>query len=570
MNVPSSSSSSQAGAGRLPKLLLALGFVGLVYALHFSSVPRFFLYEDDYFHVGVPAAEGFPWIWEQIRFVWQTWPQGRPALFSELLLEGGLISLTHSVSAAYLPALLILAANGYLTFCLFRLRFPLVPALAGAVIMVTSCADPHKILLTHSPMQWGITLNLLALILYANKRYVPAYLIAGFSLLHYEISFGLFAAAEIYCQLNRRLNLKRLGAAFAAWMGVVVLVFSVRLALGENRAVTAASDLAELLRRIATNVFLGPVYGLENSYLHPVQSLLRHPDYWALVIGLLLVGTVSLAIGWYSRREPPAPREEKEGGHALAPWLVLATLTAGPYLLQVKRTVFAGMLRPVSGYHLCLGLALGFAATLLLTLLEAHPRGRRAGYALLMTLAVASTYQNLLVQADYERSARYQAHFWSQVRQLAPDAEPGDVILVPRKQLLESEYVVSNSWGVTHGWFVLFHQTGPLKDWFNVPSARPVTVFLVPENWEQSVAVDDSGWFVHLDDYLPPGFQVGKIPLADGRFMVMDANFSGSFTRRTESLHLGDRQISPKRLTGSTPPIKQTRTGRCLWENFIN
>jgi hypothetical protein len=250
---------------------------------------------------------------------------------------------------------------------------------------------------------------------------------------------------------------------------------------------------------------------------------------------------------------------------------ILLLLIFGPYALQIKRTVYAGFYRAVTGYHLCLGVALGFGVALLLAKCIAHPRWTKALYATLLLLGGASAYQNLLIQNDYARSARYQAHFWKEVRRTASDAEPGDVILIPRQKLLESLYVESNSWGVTHAWEVLFDQIEPLKDWSNFASVRPVTVFLVAPDWENHITLEEDGYTLQQPDYTPPGFRAGQIPLPAERVIVLEADYSGPFTRRTEPIHAGNTRIALKKIPVPGPRnLPYTKVAKYLFDNFIN
>ena len=243
----------------------------------------------------------------------------------------------------------------------------------------------------------------------------------------------------------------------------------------------------------------------------------------------------------------------------------------GPYALQLKHTVFPGFRRPVTGFHLCFGVALGFGVALLLAKCVAHPRWTKALYAALLLLGCASAYQNLLIQSDYARSARYQAHFWQEVRRTASDAEPGDVILVPKQKLLESSYVLSNDWGVPHAWEVLFEQTEPFKDWANFASVRPVTVFLVAPDWENHITLEEDGYTLQHPDYTPPGFRAGKILLPAERVIVLEADYSGPFTRRTEPIHAGKTRIELKKIPATGPRnLPYTKVAKYLFDNFIN
>ena len=549
---------------------IAVLFLVATYLIHFTSVPSFFLYEDDYYHVGIPATQSLTWIWEQICGVWHSWPQGRPALFAFELLIGGIMNVTGSVAAGYIPVWVILAANGYLVYRLFLLRLPQTAALVGAWFFLTSCADPTKIMLTHTPAQFAITLNLLGLILYLNQRPVWGYLIAGSSLLFYEISFAIFASAELFSCLSGRVRFKRLFAAWGAWIGIALAAFAFRFFKGESRVVEVAGSLSDLGQRIITNASQGPVYGLENSYGHALGLLVQRPQFWQISLSILVVLGLALIINARARFGAQEPNSIHKP-NLLTALVVLSVLTFGPYMLQLRHTVFPGFMRPVIGFHLGLGLALGFAAALIVTRCTPLPRFAKVIYAALLVLGCASLYQNLLIQNDYARSARYQAHFWKEVRRMASDAEPGDVILVPNRQLLESEYVLSNSWCTTHTWLTLFEQTGPLKDWANVPAVRPVTVFLVQPDWEQHINLNPNGPVLQHPDYTPPGFPTGQIPLVTGHVIVLEANYSEPFQRRHEPIRAGEMVIQLKNPPQNGPgALKYTKLAKYLFDNFIN
>lgn len=554
--------------GFVCEISLALLFFFTVLAVHFASVPFFFLYEDDYFHVGIPATQSAAWVWEQIRSVWVTWPQGRPAFFTVLALEGRFIAATGSIAVAYVIPLLILSLNGYLTYRLLGKRLSTMASFWGAMIGVFSCADPHKILLTHTPLQLAIGLNLAGIILYLNNRRVLAYFVAGSSLLIYEISFGIFLAAELFYQLPSKISLKRLIVAWGSWLVLPVAVFAFRFLRGESRAVTAAANPWDLVDRIFTNLSRGPLYGLENSYWYPFIGELRHAAAWPMLISLF-VPAVAFIVASRLTKNPAKENTAME----LNPWICAAIpilLIFVPYSMQLGRTVFPGFVRPVTGYHLCLGFGLAVSAAMIWTKAQRYVWARPIVCILFFALSSFSAYQNLLIQYDYVRSARYQAHFWAETRRLASDATPGDVILVPRQYLPESEYILSNSWGVTHAWETLFEQTGPLKNWTNVGETRPVTVFLVPTNWENAVTLDVDGYNLNVEDYTPPGFRRGKIPLRDGHVIILEANYSAPFHRRTEPIHTKDASIRLKEAGNETQKLNYTVLARHLFKDLIN
>ena len=228
-------------------------------------------------------------------------------------------------------------------------------------------------------------------------------------------------------------------------------------------------------------------------------------------------------------------------------------------------------MRPVSGYHLGMGVALGFAAALLLTKLQRRTLGATTVCSLLIILSCGSIYQNLLIQNDYAKSARYQAHFLSEARRLARDATPGDVILVPRGRLLETEYILSNSWGIVHSWMVAFEQTGPLINWMNIADARPVTVFLVPEDWEKQIVLEGADYILPTTEYTPPGFTQGKIPLVEGHVIVLEATWAEPFHRRSDPITVGAHQILLKKVPEfDAPELKRTVVGTYLFDNLVN
>lgn len=556
--------------GVLHELRVFIVFLAVVYLVHFAAAPYFFLYEDDYYHVGIPAVQSLSWVWEQIRIVCLTWPQGRPGMFITPAAIGGLINSTESVLVGYLPAFLIISANGYLAYRLFRMRLPAAAAILGASFGLLSCADPHKALLTHTTLQFAITLNLIGLLLYLNQRAFLAFVIAGSSLFFYETSFAIFATAELFFCLNARIKPRRLAGFIGAWVVVAACVFALRVFLGEMRATEAAGNFTELSQRIVTNVTLGPLLGLSNSFLHPLERIFAQPQWWQLSLSMLTVLGLCLFVLTFARI-----LGTQQPGDASINWIaaisVMALLLLLPYALQLKRTVFPGYLRPVSGYHLVLGLGLSYTAALASAKCISHKSRIALVGLVIFALGSASMYQNLLIQHDYARSARYQAHFWAEIQRTASDAEPGDVILVPSQHLLESEYVLSNSWGVTHAWFVLFEQTGPLKDWANVPSVRPVTVFLVDPGWEENVLRQENHCVLQYPGYTPPGFDTGKIPLVDGQVIVLETNFSEPFRRRTGAILTSAGRIELKSPPAQGPrTLPYTRLAKYLFRNFIN
>jgi hypothetical protein len=554
----------------LHRIAIPATFLLAVFLTRFASAPYFFLYEDDYFAIGIPATQSLHWVWEQILYVWSHWPQGRPAMFTILALQGALINLTGSLTTGYFFSCLLVSANGYLLYKILLRCFSAETSLVSALFGVLSCADPHQALLTHTPLQFAITLNLAGLLLYLNNWRVCAYLVAGSSLFFYEISFAVFLSAELFCQLRERVQVKRLLLAWTAWVGIAASVLVLRIFRGETRAVEAAGNPQEVFQRIATNVAWGPLYGLDNSYLHPVVSLVRHPNFWLVGVSVLLVASllVPIAVSFGTTRTAEDSNDRK-----INHWIalgILILLVFGPYAMQLKRTVFEGFMRPVSGYHLVLGVGLALGAALLLEKYRLETgRGRILGIAL-AALGAASAYQSLLIQDDYVRSGRYQAHFWSEVRRLTLDAKPGDVILVPRRQLLETSYVLCNSWGITHGWEIFFAQTGPLKDWFNVSSERPVSVFFVPADWGARLEPVGDHHVIRTADYTPPGFSMGEIPVVDDHFIVLESEWSAPFRRLSEPVTTTHGRIRPKPIPTGVENLETTKLGAYIFSHFIN
>ena len=537
--------------GKLPQVAIIGLFLAVTFVLHFAAARHFLLYEDDYFHIGLPATHSSEWTCRQIVFAWTHWPQGRPAMFSMLALQGAMVQVTGSLWAGYLPALLIITANGYLLFRLLAARFAQTVALGAALLAILSCADPHKILLTHAPLQFAITLNLAGLILYLRGRYLDAYLVAGLSLFFYEISFAVFATAELFYQLRGRFQLKRLAWSFSGWLGIAATVLAIRLFSGESRAIEATGNLVQLAQRVITNVVWGPLYALENSYLHPLLLIARKPSFPLVLASVLLVGFALFALRLIGRSTQPENRAEER----INPWIatgIICILLFGPYAMQFGRTVFSGFARPVTGYHLVAGIALGFGGALLLSLRLFGNKPWLTGGAIAL-LGIVSSYQNLVIQRDYVNSARYQTHFWSEVRRLASDAVPGNVIVVKQEQLQESGYVKSNSWGVSHGWIVLFQQSGPLLDWFSIPPLRPVTVFLIPSDWTLRLETAPDHHFFRTSEYTPPGFKVGQIPFVNKEFIVLEANGAEAFQRNSDQIILSDGPLMPKPIPAASP-----------------
>jgi hypothetical protein len=73
------------------------------------------------------------------------------------------------------------------------------------------------------------------------------------------------------------------------------------------------------------------------------------------------------------------------------------------------------------------------------------------------------------------------------------------------------------------------------------------------------------------DLFTPPGFKTGKVPLAEGRTIVLDANYSYPFHRREGTIQGNGFAVKLKPVPTANPaPLPLTPLARYLYNNFVD
>jgi hypothetical protein len=443
-------------APRTATVLPACLLVALtVLAAHFTRVGQFGLYEDDYWSISTQLGAPVEGLWAIARQQFTAWPQGRPLNHLLPPMLGALGSAAGGLTGVYVLAAAWLTLNGLLAYLVARRLVSPQAAIVAAMAYLLFPADSTKPFLTHAAhVQGSMTFLLLGwwLWLAAGWRRALAYPVAGLCLLAYESTFLPFLVVPLFVPVRR----SRLLGTWATHLGAVTLLVAsiagVRVAMGEERALSAASHLGTTLQRMTTSLWIGPATSVA-SFGRGAALGLRSFD----PLSLAAAATFVLALLLVLRRAgnplagetdvPPAPamvpdkiRSWQLVGAALVAWSLSYALT----IVNYPPNQLMGRL---TSTHVAAGWPAALAIAGLFDLLRGPTpwRTRLVVGITAIWLATLVGYHHLL-QRGYVSAWQEERRFWRELTLRAPDVGPGWAVVVAGPPRDLNRVILSNSW----------------------------------------------------------------------------------------------------------------------------
>lgn len=538
-------------AAARPYLLIAL----VCWIASFFYCRRFGLYEDDWWVVGDTINWGLAELWENVRTVAVTWPQGRPVqiilgrVFSFLGIHAG------GLTFAYLLCYAIVTLNACLLYRVVRRCYSETLGLVTALCFCVFPADTtHSFLHVAFCTQTSLTFVLLAALCYQGSRrwWWTAYLLLIAALLTYETCVLPFLAVPLLgAAWDRRLLRSLVGNAVVVCLILGAAVW-VRMRLSEERVVGALSDPRQVVSKMIELVEVGPVASLKLFVTGPwtAVQMLATKQYFAAagikrwqVFAALAV--MAAATGWVlcrmlPRRAPAPPDAPAGPWHLLARAAVVGVLMlvlSYPISLNRDPACTFGRLSTVHTAASLGGSLLAAACLVALATGLTALRLRPVAAVALTGYFVALAGLGLGIQRDYVLSWRLQRAFWQGVAQECPDLDEGTVILFNRPTR-NTHYVEAFSWIDPS---ILEQVYAFPREWKEPPRA-----FSIDASWlVHLMAVGDLVWLKYAIPYLAPNG-----PLPQGNTILL-LGIDGKLYRGSGTTDIAGR---PMRLKDRTDP----------------
>ncbi len=443
------------------RALAAAAVAGVaVFAGLFTRLTEFGLYEDDYWSIAPHAGEPVRGLGSALAWDFVHWPTGRPlnSFLPQALATVG--STLGGLQGIYVLAAVGLAVNGLLVYLVARRLLSAAASLVALAAYLLYPADTTRILLVHAGhVQGSMTFLLVAVLLWfaGGWRRALSYPVAALTLLAYETAFLPFVALPLLVPFPRGKRAVGWAVHLGGCAAAVGADTVARVITGDVRALAAAHDHWESLRRMVTSLYLGPRTSGAALWSGPVEGV-RHVDPLAVASAAILAAVFALAVLSVAAAPGPSPQHPAgaDAGAAGAtppgrpwPWVLAASIAIWSFsyvltLINYPPTQVAGRL---TSTHV----AAAFPASLAVAaLFEALYRaGTWRGRALLAAVTgwlAALVLHGHVVQRGYVRALDRQRRFWSQALDLTPDVGAGWTILVGGTPTVVTPIIFSNAW----------------------------------------------------------------------------------------------------------------------------
>jgi hypothetical protein len=410
----------------------------------YIRAPDYGFYEDDYWGIvpwfKTPAAE----MWAITVSHLETWPTGRPLNHILPRWFSWLGYHLAGVQGIYFLGFLVHSTNAFLLYLLLRRWLGHWAAVIAGCFFVLIPADTTRIFLLHSAhVHTSLTFLLVALLLNRTRYGAASYPIAGLSLLSYETAFLPFIVFPLFF-VDRKKRISRWLIHLAGCAIVLLVVFGVRLRLGDARANSVMSGAGEMLWRMVSSLWIGPETGLQTLAKAASAAPHAQPPFAFLFAGLVVVLLVVLprlmpepAVA----ETPDRPKMITVFLAGVASWIFAYALT----LTNYPPTQQAGRL---TSTHV----AAVFGLACMSGAFAAYFRSFRMRSIRIATVAIMSglvgwlTLYSFRIQSGFAYAWAHERQFWQQVIQLCPDITPKTRIILEGTEAAQNEFILTNSW----------------------------------------------------------------------------------------------------------------------------
>lgn len=476
------------------KWLVCLCLFAVTFAVHFRDLNKLGLYEDDYWSIGPDLGAQVARLGPTAIRLFQTWPLGRPLnhLLPPVLSTIG--SQLGGLPGVYFLACLWLTFNCLLVFRALGFLVSRQAALFGALAYVLFPGDTTHTLLTHAAhVQGSMTFLLLALNLYISNRPVSlelhgrgtgrkvaldvavsksslsfslfnhstqllAYPIAGLSLLSYETAFLPFVMAPFLRFQWTRKFLGRLllhGLLCAVVVGTVAFI---RLHLQEGRAVDLMRSPTEMLWRMVSSLWIGPLT-LVQTYRLALDSVFGNLS----AVSAGIAGGTAFVFFWLARwLDPESHSGQSANAQIPGPRFVFFTPT-GPtplcligvgavtvcwsYVLTIVNYPPTFVLGRFTSVHTATAWGAALMSAALFQALSTRFVTHRSAVIAAGGLAVfVFANYGCFIEQGYVEAWKIQQRFWRQIAALTPDLNGQTGIIVIGDIPKQNPVIRSNTW----------------------------------------------------------------------------------------------------------------------------
>jgi hypothetical protein len=427
-------------------LIAGLILVCVVLFSLYVRVADYGFYEDDYWGI-------VPWFKTSAAQMWnitishlETWPTGRP--LNHILPKWFAWLGYHmaGVQGIYFLGFLVHSTNAFLLYLLLRRWLGQWAALLAGCLFVLLPIDTTRIFLLHSAhVHTSLTFLLVALLVSRTRYWLASFAIAGLSLLSYETAFLPFIVFPLFL-LDRNKRISR-GLIHLTGCGLVLLiVFAVRLHLGDARASSVVSGPGEMIWRMISSLWIGPETDLRTLAIAAVQAPHASPPFaflYAALVGFLLCIAPRLI------KEPPSasaegPNRQKMiavflGGFAAWIFAYALTLTNYPPTQETGRLTSTHT-AAVFGLTCVISAAVAYFRSF------TKPSLRGLVTVLMSVFLGWLTLYSFRIQSGYAYAWAQERLFWQRVIHLCPDLTPRTRILLIGTEGAQSPFILTNSW----------------------------------------------------------------------------------------------------------------------------
>ncbi len=550
-------------------------FLGLItWITHFYHFKSFGLYEDDYHRTTRAMAMG--WLQFVKYLIEQTREEGRPLHDGLIIFFSFLGNKIGGLSAIYIFGYLIVLLNVLLLYLLLKRlsKHPFIP-LAGALGLCLFPADTTRtIYLTHSlGVQPSITFLLMAFHFYIRGKTKSSYLAIIGSLFTYETAFPVFLAAPLLTQKTFDLSLLwkmvRHACILFALAVLVALIRVLGLESGRGRIQELDDDR---VWQALINTVVGPITSLKAFWQRAWEMVpgLGQDKEMAVILFLCLTITSyilhrrRLNLSVIGSDDPlradflQANVSKRNFLHLILAFAkdlrplivsgVVMLLFAYPLTLTTTATALGTKSSRVHAAA-SIGAAILFACVLAFVELLGELFKKRVVVNVLMASFLSLLVGfGLVVQKDFQASWSDQKNFWADVVRLAPDIEPGTVVLIDGATPYDSQ---------THPFSVSPYFASislvpkaiyDLSSW-----EEELQVFILQPDWRDGIISDSL--FV-LNDMTAIGDNGGAwlketpIIVEPGNVILLE---KGEETKRLTEVTAGDKKFQLKQLANVQP-----------------
>lgn len=402
-------------------------------------------YEDDYWGIVPFLKAPISSLWDTAIYDFENWPTGRPLNHLLPPLFSCIGYHIDGFQGIYFLGFLVHSLNALLIYFLLRKWLDRWSAILGGCLLVLLPADTTRILLLHSAhVHTSLTFLFLGLLIKRTRFWILSYPVAALSLLSYETAFLPFIVFPLFFVDQKKRILQWL-VHFAGCGAVLLIVFGIRLRLGDARANSVISGAGETIWRIVSSLWIGPETSLQTMVKAVLEAPHSQPPFAFLFAGLVVVSLIFLPrlMGKGQSGDTDSPNRGdviKVLFAGLAAWIFAYALT----LTNYPPTQLAGRL---TSTHVAamFGLACAMAAGIAYLRSFGHLLRRLTTGATLVLVALFTLYA-FRIQSGYAAAWTEEREFWRQVIRLCPDITENTRIILVGTEPRQNEFILSNSW----------------------------------------------------------------------------------------------------------------------------